>query len=145
MKKKPNELHPIKNRSSIEDFFKTIWHGTPPKLVGSKAETGYLTPNNKAKVTIRIKNIAETCADFKIGVMGDTLVRMDDNNYRSNFNFVQRVYKSTSKEIIKAYEVELIKKFKPLYPSKIQNISTSPASKLTTYNGYYYIYVVYNI
>ena len=77
--------------------------------------------------------------------MGDTYVRMDAKDYRSNFNFVERVYKSTSKENIINYEVELIKKFKLSNPTKVVNISTNRASRLTTYNGYYYIYIVYNI
>lgn len=77
--------------------------------------------------------------------MGDTLVRMDSNDYRKGFEFVERVYKSKSKEKIIEYEVELIKKFKAKKDKKVTNISTKRAWRLTTYNGFYFIYVVYNI
>jgi negative regulator of genetic competence, sporulation and motility len=77
--------------------------------------------------------------------MGDTSVRMDNKDYRSGFEYVERVCKSTSKVNIINYEVELIKKFKIIEPSKVVHVSTSKASRLTTYNGFYYIYVVFNI
>ncbi len=76
--------------------------------------------------------------------MGDLSVRMDYNDYRKGFEFVERVYKSKSIENIKSYEVELIKKFQKIDPIKVLNISTTKAHKLTTYNGFYYIYVVHN-
>lgn len=145
MTKKPKELHPLYNRSWLETFFKDF-NGLPPKLVGKTAITGVLSnPSTKRKVTIRINEIISKATEIKIGAMGDTSARMDQNDYRTGFEFVERVYKSTSKENIIAYEVELIKKFKVINPKKVVNISTNRASRLTTYNGFYYIYVVYNI
>ena len=76
--------------------------------------------------------------------MGDTDVRMDDKKYREDFEFVQRVYKTTSKQAAKDMEVYLIKKFKQTHGSILLNVSEAPASRLTTYNGFYYVYIVYN-
>ncbi len=145
MSKKPMELHPVKNRSSWLEFWKTFWNGEPPELKGAKAITGRLTNKNvKSNVTVRIKEILEQASEIKIGVMGDTEVRMDSSDYRNNFKFVNRVYKTTSKETAIKYEVELIKKFKKSHADKVKNISEARAGRLTTYNGFYYIYVVYN-
>ncbi len=146
MKKKPIELHPVLNRSEIAKFFRTLWLGKPPKLVGKSAVTGHLTnPATKRKVTMRINEILKIADVIKIGATGDTLSRMDKEDYRGNWEFVSRVYKTKSLERAKEYEVELIKKFKKSYPSQVKNISEAKAGRLTTYNGFYYIYVVFNI
>ena len=141
---KPKELHPHKDLSWLNWFLRDVIYGKSPKLTGSKSITGLLTPVTKRKVTMRVNNILETAINIKIGVMGDTDVRMDDKKYRKNFEFVERIYKSTSKESIRQYEVELIKKFKKSHPEKVLNISETLASRLTTYNGFYYVYIVYN-
>lgn len=120
-------------------------YGEPPKLVGNTAITGILNASTKRKVTTRINVIIEKSINIKIGVMGDTFVRMDDEKYRTNFEFVERVYKSTSKESIRKYEAELIKKFKKSHPNIVLNVSETLAQRLTTYNGLYYIYAVHNI
>jgi len=144
-KRKPIELHPIKNRSGFSEFWRTFWKGEPPKLIGKTAITGRITNSStKAKVNKRINQLIDNSSEIKIGVMGDTEVRMDGNDYRDNFNFVTRIYKTTSKEVAKTYEVELIKKFKKSHPNKVVNISESRAGRLTTYNGNFYIYVVFN-
>jgi hypothetical protein len=144
-KRKPIELHPVKNRSEWTEFWRTFWNGEPPKLVGKTAITGRLTnPATKSKVTKRINEILSNASEIKIGVMGDTEVRMDGKDYRNNFEYVSRVYKTTSKEAAREYEVELIKKFKKSNPEKVLNISEAKAGRLTTYNGNYYIYVVFN-
>ena len=145
LKRKPIELHPIKNMSEWTKFWRNFWNGKPPKLVGKTAITGRISnPSTKAKVTKRIKEIINNASEIKIGVMGDTEVRMDGKDYRNNFDYVSRVYKTTSKDTARNYEVELIKKFKKLYPNKVLNKSEARAGRLTTYNGYYYIYVVFN-
>ena len=145
-KRKPIELHPVKNRSRFSELWKTFCNGEPPKLIGKTAITGRITnPNTKAKVTKRINQLINNSSEIKIGVMGDTQVRMDGKDYRSNFNFVTRIYKTTSKEVARDYEVELIKKFKKSHPNKVMNISESRAGRLTTYNGNFYIYVVFNL
>ena len=146
MKRKPKELHPHSERPEFVNVFRDFWHGKPPELVGEKAITGALKPPIKSKITRRIKGIEKTAINMKIGVMGDTKVRMDDKKYRTKFDFVERIYKTANKQAIIDYEVELIKKFKELYPGdKLLNASTNRASRLTTYNGFYYIYVVYNV
>lgn len=48
---------------------------------------------------------------IKIGVMGDTSVRMDAVDYRENYDYVVRIYKTKSKEAARNIEVALIKKF----------------------------------
>jgi len=144
-KRKPIELHPVKNRSDWTEFWKTFWNGEPPKLVGKTAITGRLTnPSTKSKVTKRINEILTIASEIKIGVMGDTEVRMDGKDYRNGFEYVTRIYKTTSKEVARNYEVELIKKYKISHPNKVLNISEARASRLTTYNGNFYVYVVFN-
>lgn len=144
MSLKPRELHSHNDRSNFTERFRNFWYGKPPKIVKIKAVTGSLAPAVKAKVTKRINEIARVSGQFKIGVMGDTQVRMDCKVYRAEFEYVERIYKTTSEQSIRDYEVELIKKFKAICPNKICNISEARAARLTTYNGYYYIYVVYN-
>lgn len=144
MNKKPRELHPLHQRTTIESWFKDAFEGYAPKLVGSKAITGKFDSPTKAKVTIRIKQLLANVSIAKIGVMVDLDSRMDRSDYRRQFNLVQRVYKTTSKEFAKSMEVYMIKKFKISHPTIILNISETPASRLITYNGYYYVYVVYN-
>lgn len=143
--RKPIELHPVRNRSGFSKAFRTFWNGAPPKLVGKTAVTGRLTnPATKAKVTKRINEILKVAVEIKIGVMGDTEVRMDGKDYRNGFDYVTRVYKTTSKESARNYEVELIKKFVKSHHSLVKNKSIAKAGRLTTYNGNYYIYVVFN-
>ena len=144
MSLKPRELHPLNNRTDFDEFFKSIWYGSPPKLVGKTALTGYLNAPTKSRITKRINEILSRSSKIKIGAMGDTSTRMDAKDYRSSFDFVERVFKSSSEDIIKDLEVELIKKFKKSHPDKVTNISESRAGRLTSYNGYYYVYVVYN-
>lgn len=145
MNNKPIELHPVRNRSSFASAIRDFWYGEPPKLVGKSAETGLLSsPIVKRKITARIKNVLKISSSIKIGVMGDTSVRMDAIDYRENYDFVVRIYKTKSKEIARNLEVTLIKKFKKEFPDKVDNVSTSKAGRLTTYNGFYYIYVVFN-
>jgi hypothetical protein len=145
MKIKPIELHPVKNRSDWTEFWKTLWNGEPPKLVGKTAITGRLTnPTTKSNVTKRINEILNIASEIKIGMMGDTEVRMDGKDYRNDFDYVTRVYKTTSKEVARDYEVELIKKYKKSHPNKVLNISEARAGRLTTYNGSFYVYVVFN-
>ncbi len=144
-KRKPIELHPVKNRSNWAEFWKTFWNGNPPKLIGKRAITGRLTNRStKSNVTKRINEILNIASEIKIGVMGDTEVRMDGKDYRNAFEYVTRVYKTTSKEVARDYEVELIKKYKKSHPNKVLNISEARAGRLTTYNGNFYIYVVFN-
>ena len=144
VKKKPIELHPVKNRSELAEIWRTLWNGKPPKLVGKTAITGVLIPATKSKVTKRINEILLDAKEIKIGVMGDTEVRMDGKDYRNDFDYVTRVYKTTSKEKAKLYEVELIKKYKKSHPKKVKNISEARAGRLTTYTGSFYVYVVFN-
>ena len=144
-KRKPIELHSVKTRSEWDGFWRTFWNGEPPLLVGKTAITGRITnPSTKSKVTKRINEILNVASEIKIGVMGDTEVRMYGKDYRNNFEYVSRVYKTTSKEIARNYEVELIKKYKKSHPNNVLNISEARASRLTTYNGNFYVYVVFN-
>lgn len=146
MKKKPIELHPVINRTGLAEFFRTLWFGKAPQLVGKPAITGHLTNSaTKRKVTMRLNEILNIADIIKIGVSGDTDARMDKDDYRGSWEYVSRVYKTTSIERAKDYEVELIKKFKKSHPNQITNISETRAGRLTTYNGFYYIYVVFNV
>ena len=144
-KRKPMDLHPIKNRSIFKSKLMDFWYGDPPKLVGKKPETGYLnSPITKGKITSRINQIIKISDSIKIGVMGDTTVRMDAEDYREKYDYVSRIYKTQNKETAKNLEVALIKKFKKEHSDKMDNISTSKAGRLTTYTGFYYVYVVFN-
>jgi hypothetical protein len=141
---KPKELNPIITRSAFENFLRDFWHGKPPKLVGRRAVTGKMSPQLKRRVIGRIKEIVENATAVKIGVTGDTYVRMDCPKYREKFHFVQRVFRTTSEQLAIAFEVYLIDKFKKSCPEKVLNISNIPAGRLTSYNGFYYVYVVYS-
>lgn len=143
--RKPIELHPVKNRSGFSEAFRSFWNGKPPKLVGENAITGVLSnPATKSKVTKKINEILKEAKEIKIEVMGDTEVRMDGKDYRNDYGFVSRVYKTTNKETAIIYEVELIKKYKKSHPNQVKNIFESKAGRLTTYDGNYYVYVVFN-
>lgn len=145
LKIKPIHLHPVKNRSSFKSSLIDLCYGKPPRLIGKSPVTGSL--NNlivKREITSRIKNVLKISNSIKIGVMGDTSVRMDALDYRGNYDYVVRIYKTSSEEMARNLEVLLIKKFKKDYPYKVDNISTSKAGRLTTYNGFYYIYIVFN-
>lgn len=142
---KPKELHPSNERTSWQGFWKNLWYGVPPVLIDKKAETGRVNASTRRKVTRRINRILLEAEVIKIGVTGDTWVRMDATDYRGSFDFVERVYMSTSEKVVIEYEVELIKKFKKSDPEKVSNLSTNKAGKLTSYNGFYYIYIVYNV
>lgn len=145
LKNKPIHLHPVINRSAFKSSLRDFWYGKPPKLIGKSPVTGLL--NNsiiKREITTRIKNVLKISNSIKIGVMGDTSVRMDALDYRENYDYVVRIYKTSSEETARNLEVLLIKKFKKEYPNKVDNISTSKAGRLTTYNGFYYIYIVFN-
>lgn len=145
LKNKPIHLHPVINRSEFKSSLRDLWYGKPPKLIGKSPVTGFI--NNlivKKQITARIKNVIKISSSIKIGVMGDTSVRMDALDYRGNYDYVVRIYKTSCKETARNLEVLLIKKFKKEYPDKVDNISTSKAGRLTTYNGFYYIYIVFN-
>lgn len=141
---KPKELHPIHNRGSLESGWRNFWHGRPPRLVAPAALTGRMTPYLKGQIAKRVNEIANQSDCFKIGAMGDTYVRMDGTDYRGEFKNVQRIYKSKSQQVVIDLEVYLIKRFKKDRAGKILNKSETPAWRLTSYNGFYYVYVVYN-
>ena len=143
---KPRELHPHLNRTNFEGKFRNFWYGNPPKLTCSKAITGRLSNEEVVKqIHKRVASILKNSVKAKIGVMGDTDVRMDDKVYRRDFVFVERIFKSKSKETIRDLEVALIKKYKrSAYKNILLNISEAKAGRLTTYNGFYYVYVVYS-
>ena len=144
-KKKPIELHPVKNRSIFQSMLRDLWLGESPKLVRKKPFTGLLNNSTiKRNITNRIKKVINISDSIKIGVMGDTSVRMDAKDYRANYDYVIQIYKTKSREFARNLEVTLIKKFKKEHPDKVDNKSTSRAGRLTTYTGYYYIYVVFN-
>ena len=90
-RKKPYDLHPILYRSGFFETFRTLWNGSSPKLDGKKVITGILKPATKSKVTKRINELLANSKEIKIGVMGDTLVRMDGKDYRKSYDFVSRV------------------------------------------------------
>ncbi|MHB1105403.1 MAG: hypothetical protein ACYCZ2_03485 [Lutibacter sp.] len=81
-------------------------------MAGKSPTTGLLNnPIVKRKITTRIKNVLKISNSIKIGVMGDTSVRMDAVDYRENYDYVVRIYKTKSKEAARNIEVALIKKF----------------------------------
>ncbi len=137
-----NEWEAFKNtfKNALKDFF----IGVVPEIDDFKPITGILKPSKKREVTLVIKNIAENCERFKIGVTGNRNNRIEANEYRENYDCVRLIYQSTSKKRIALYEVELIKKIKKLYPSKIDNISETEATHLSDVDKSFVIYVVYS-
>lgn len=144
MTAKPKHLHPVINRSAIENFIIDLLFEKPPKLIGASAETGAFNPVTKGKVTKRITAILNKASNAKIGVTGDTLIRMDSLDYRTQFQLVERVYKTKSAQYAKDMEVYMIRKFKESHPNVVINKSEIPATRLTTYNDFHFVYVVYN-
>lgn len=144
MTSKPKHLHPVKNRNAIEKFIIDLLFEKPPKLTGATAETGAFNAVTKSKVTKRITAILNKASNAKIGVTGDTEVRMDAIDYRTQFDLVERVYKTKSPQFAKDMEVYMIKKFKVSHPDIVINKSEIPAVRLITYNTFHYVYVVYN-
>lgn len=141
---KDKSLHPKNDESQFINFLKDVFYGEPPEIVKSKPITGRINSTTRRNVTIRIKEIVDNCDKFKIGATGDTLVRVDKKDYRKEYDFIQRVFCSKSEGVTKDFEVEIIKKFMKLYPDKNQNKSVARAGKLTSYDGKFYIYVVYS-
>ena len=144
MPNKPRELHPTFERTKLETWFRNTFIGYSPKLVGSKAIQGRFDPLTKRRVNLRVKSILTECVKAKIGVMGDLESRMDKKDYRTEYDFVQRVYKTKSKSFASQMEVHVIKKFKTSFPDVIENDREIPAMNMITYNGFYYVYVVHN-
>ena len=141
--RKPLETHPVLNRSSFGEAVRSFWYGSAPKPVKKRPISGLINQTTRCRITRHVKEVVATAKWFKIGVTGDTLARMDKVDYRQEYERVARVYKTASKEAAINLEVELIKKFQKLYPDRIANTSTSRAGRLTTYNGYYFVYIVF--
>jgi hypothetical protein len=143
---KPMELNPVANRKRVSKILRNLRYGKVPLLVGKDPITGHLyLPATKRRVSMRVNAILDIADIIKIGVSGDTDVRTDYGDYRRTWKYISRVYKTTSKKNAKNFEVELIKKFKKSHPDQVANISVSKAPRLTTYDGFYYIYVVFNV
>jgi len=143
---KPLELHKVKNRTEFESFLRNIWKGAMPDLIIAEPETGNYTHDKvKKKVHKRINAILKNAVRIKIGVTGDELTRRDGSDYRNGWYNMELVYKTKSKEAAKLFEVELITKYmKSRNKDKVANKSANLASRITTYDGYYLIYVVWN-
>lgn len=142
---KPLHLHPLKDRDNWTEFWLGFFHGIPPILTGDYPIHGRINqPEIKSLVVKTIRKIAKQSTSFKIGAMGDFDVRMDDKVYRKKYEYVQLIFVSSSADIIKDLEVEMIVYFKRYYEHKIDNISTARAGRLTSYDDNYYVYVVYN-
>ena len=143
MPKKDKSLHPKHNENIFTNILKDIFIGELPEILNKKPLTGVLDRSKKRQITMSINDIVAQCERFKIGATGDASVRIDQKDYRKGYNFFQKIYSSTSEDKVIDLEVELIEKFMKLQLDKIDNKKPVRANKLTTYEGRYYIYVVF--
>lgn len=91
------------------------------------------------KVKRVITKIIKEHKNCKIGATGDFRIRVDQDDYRNpRYSVMYLVYKSTSFDYVADFEVHFIN----LFLGKTDNISRTRVSKLSSYNGVYYLYVV---
>lgn len=131
---------PEPKRDSIDDFIYSLFNGFKPNVIDI-SESGRVTDRSvRWKITRKIGHLVDTYFNVKIGVTGDSLIRTDQTDYRGNYSKMFLIYKSRSKKNISDLEVHYINKFY----GKTDNKSKTKASRLSTFDGYYYLYVVTN-
>lgn len=143
----PMDLHPREKRGLIKRIGLALFEYDPPKLVESQPIFGEVDKVVRGKITKKINKILATAKNAKIGVTGDMWVRMDyieEKSYRGKYKFVEEIYYSENGDTVADLEVEYIKKFLSLHPDKIDNKNATKVSKMTSYDGYFRIYLVYN-
>ena len=151
MSKKPIELRPKNNiLSNIRD---DIRYGLQPKKVECNtvviSENEQFLPYKKGCVTSLIRKIANNTKAFKIGISGDIDIRMNQRDYREKdkkngvkYTKYQVVFETNDKKLAKSYEVTLVERYMRDFDNN-QNREAKEATRLTTYDGFYKIYVVY--
>jgi len=142
----PPEMHP-KNKRGFFTKIGRLLESSPPEIVGSKPIEGEINSITKAKITKKINSILATSKNAKIGVTGDVWVRMDETlngSYRGVYECVQEIYRSKKGKLVAQLEVDYIKKYQKDKNKKIDNVSTNIAPRLTSYDGFFRIYLVYN-
>lgn len=94
----------------------------------------------------KVRDIAETCANFKIGKTGETLEeRKNQPDYKEAYQNIKEVYSSTNSHEVDDVESELIKKF-IFYPNcdNIKDGFTSHSDPMREGAERYVVYVVWN-
>lgn len=142
----PAAKHRVAKRTKLDAFLKDLIEGPMPDLTLAEPETGnYTHLATKKKVHKRINNILKKAVRIKIGVTGDDLNRRDGKDYRNGWYNIELVYKTSSAEAARLFEMELITKYiKGKQKDKVANLHANRAGKLSKINGYYLIYVVWN-
>ena len=131
-------LRPEPKRDSFDEFIYSLFNGFKPTIIDI-SETGRITDRAvKWRTTRKITELIDNFHRVKIGVTGDSLIRSDQTDYRANYSTMYLVYKSRSKDYVCDFEIHYINKFWDM----IDNRSNTRANRLSTYNGYYYLYVV---
>lgn len=94
----------------------------------------------------KVRDIAETCANFKIGKTGETLEeRKNKSDYKDAYQNIKEVYSSANSSDVDEVEAELIKKF-IFYPNceNIKDGFTSHSDPMSEGAERYIVYVVWN-
>ncbi len=131
---------PLPSRNNFQEFIYSMFNGFEPKII-DESVTGHITSRSlKIKVTRKIKELVDNYPNCKIGATGDPRIRSGYPDYRSKYSRMFLVYKSKSFNYVADIECHYIKKFL----GRTDNISVNKAIKLSSYDGYYYLYVVTN-
>ncbi len=100
----------------------------------------------KAFAEQKVRNIIETCANFKIGKTGEPLEeRRSQSDYAREYEHITEIYKSQNKSAVDDMESFLISKF--LLNSKCDNLKSGRASNNDTMRdnaSEYRVYIVWN-
>lgn len=94
----------------------------------------------------KVRDIANTCTNFKIGKTGETLVeRKNQPDYKDAYKYIKEVYSATIPSLADDIEAELIRMF--IFHPKCDNIKDGFASHSDSMRQdaeKYYVYVVWN-
>lgn len=100
----------------------------------------------KGMAISKVRDIANTCSNFKIGKTGETLEeRKTQPDYKDAYKYIKEVYSSTTPHLADDVEAELIRKF--IFHPKCDNIKDGFASHsdpMCPDAEKYFVYVVWN-
>jgi len=143
MKNKPFRPHLSQTETLLQKMWKDITVGVKPQIKCDECITGRITPALKTKLTKKINLLIKDCQSFKIGKTGDAYIRCDKKDYRDVFSEMHLLYKSKSESNVSNLEEEYIEKY--FFHSQTQNKRIkSPGKTMSTYDGYYCLYIIIN-
>lgn len=143
MFKKSTRPHLSETETGWDRFWKS-YYGIKPKTDETWCESGRIGQNLKTRITKNINKIISHHNNiFKIGKTGDSYIRSDKNDYRSDYHYMYLLYKSKSPKFVSEIEEHYIEKYMLSHPNLIQNKRIkAPGKRMVSYNGFYYLYIV---